>query len=1119
MWFSYDVSSDSNSVEFEEFMVGISICCRGTRAEKINVLFHVFDLNEDGFIQKPELVAMLSNFPRMALHMSKCLNIQISEGSCDQSVALDHYPCRLATGSAYESRKDSRGVSSPKMYVDPFYAATPSIKDADTSMGVRKMVHTDTVAFKELVSSLSRLSFQSVVSNESLRKVDVVENSADSMLSSRSVKDRRRLISRGIRSPNLRRSCSASACDRVASSSSRPCADLSPQDKLSDTVDRLSIDSSRPSLGFDSPHSDIDVGKDFCHRRSSLRISSPPVHDLGDTDPIILSHNGRDANVRRCIQGLDEAETYRKSQCDNSPRSLDSPHGSIAAMAIVDEDRLVDVDSIAMDIIVESILEDCEFNDKGSLDLAKFKMWLNKNDSVLTMFSEYMHEEFWGLQGNAFLPSPESHEFFVNSVAGDLRLSSPEFGDDSKGALEVDGQDKVVQRMVYQMFLVNDTEAQAFTECVSSLENVVSEELLQYLHQVSSKMQRKSSLVTGRIRTDDITDTPTSSNVLTKEIFSCPNCGTPFFMCPECFNRHESLSLYVDSGVYIVCDHCESNNRGTRFTSCWICGWTFSEAMQMALIKRRQRDRSQLCNRRPSSIRTSPIRGFRTVSRPSCRILMSDDTPRRRRSMKYASSPSSVTPGVDCRTPQLLATSKDNLLVPLDSLTSPVSCREGGDWPLVHAKLPIKSGYMFKHGRHFHKLKKRYFILIDNLLYYYSDKESTKPSGCLFLEGCYLDSLVRSDQASDMYGLCICHKANKFNRREFYVASRTDFFEWVEALSVAMKQQNLMQLYNICEQIGHGKFSVVYRAIHKSTGEEFAVKIVDKSKIGVQERELLRSEIAILRLLSHKHVIYLKDVSDTCDSLYIVMELVKGGELYDLINQKHRLSEAHTHKIICQLLEIVAYLHKCGIIHRDIKPENILLTDKTESATIKLTDFGLSTLCDPNELLTQPCGTLAYVAPEVLTLQGYNQKADVWSIGVIMFLLLRGRLPFSVKNPANLNMNKHYRVRFEGRHWEGVSTSAKDLITRLLHLNPEKRITVFDALDHIWVKNFVAVNYDESLSVMGSMEATTELIHSLRNTTDTTFVIPYTESCIANLKALQNDAYEPRDEPLGTVEE
>lgn len=217
--------------------------------------------------------------------------------------------------------------------------------------------------------------------------------------------------------------------------------------------------------------------------------------------------------------------------------------------------------------------------------------------------------------------------------------------------------------------------------------------------------------------------------------------------------------------------------------------------------------------------------------------------------------------------------------------------------------------------------------------------------------------------------------------------------------------------------------------------------------------------------------------------LHIVMELVPGGELFEAISRGGRLSEKTTQRLTTQILKTLAYLHKAGIVHRDLKPENVLLTDRNvDRADIKIADFGLSCLCGPSEKLVQPCGTLAYVAPEVLTLQGYNHRVDMWSLGVMVYLLLSGKLPFPIMRNSGVAvlterevkpcrpplgllsssgpspsqervcMQKFYVPKFDAPAWKTVSRSAQDFIQKLLIIDPAQRMTGEEALAHIWIK-------------------------------------------------------------------
>eukprot|EP00916_Digyalum_oweni_P026149 GHVL01042985.1.p1 GENE.GHVL01042985.1~~GHVL01042985.1.p1 ORF type:complete len:736 (+),score=106.92 GHVL01042985.1:528-2735(+) len=381
---------------------------------------------------------------------------------------------------------------------------------------------------------------------------------------------------------------------------------------------------------------------------------------------------------------------------------------------------------------------------------------------------------------------------------------------------------------------------------------------------------------------------------------------------------------------------------------------------------------------------------------------------------------------------------------------------------MIDREQPIKEGFLQKPGKHSRQWKNRYYVQIDNVLYYYRHQRDTHPQGLLFLEGCFVEIIDSRNRiaAVNRYGLSIAHTSGNYREHLLFAKSEVERDEWLDALRWGMKQQSIEQLYQLMELIGKGNFSVVHRGISRRSGKQYAVKIIDKHRLKNAEKDLLRSEMAIMRLLRHPHVIHMHEILDTRDVLYIVMELVKGGELFDQINQlpDHRMPEASVQRIIAQLLNVIYYLHSCGILHRDIKPENILLTEHhTEQyCDIRLTDFGLATFIGPNEKLKHPCGTRVYVAPEVMAMTGYGKPADLWSVGVVMYQLLCGSLPFHVdKNYAmKCTDSKNFVLEMREEAWKdgSVSSEARDLVHRFLTHDSNQRITCKDAVQHGWIK-------------------------------------------------------------------
>lgn len=273
---------------------------------------------------------------------------------------------------------------------------------------------------------------------------------------------------------------------------------------------------------------------------------------------------------------------------------------------------------------------------------------------------------------------------------------------------------------------------------------------------------------------------------------------------------------------------------------------------------------------------------------------------------------------------------------------------------------------------------------------------------------------------------------------------------------VASGADEFFQYYVQGRVLGRGVSSVVYLCTHKATGEEFAVKIIDKSR--VEDADAVRNEVACLRALGrHPNIIHLRDEFDSVSATYLVFELALGGELFDQLTKRVYFSERHARAIMRQLLSALMHIHTHGYVHRDLKPENILLT---ESGQVKIADFGLAIVLPAGApLLHEVCGTPGYMAPEVIechihptTADGYGRPVDLWACGVIMYTLLVGFPPFWSSSRIQLmRMIRAGRYSFVSTYWDHISVEAKDLISKLLVVDPRRRLTVDQALDHAWI--------------------------------------------------------------------
>jgi len=258
--------------------------------------------------------------------------------------------------------------------------------------------------------------------------------------------------------------------------------------------------------------------------------------------------------------------------------------------------------------------------------------------------------------------------------------------------------------------------------------------------------------------------------------------------------------------------------------------------------------------------------------------------------------------------------------------------------------------------------------------------------------------------------------------------------------------------YEMGKEIGRGGFSVVVEGTHKKTGEKFAIKCIKKTMVEGEDIKLLRREVQIMKKVNHPNVLKLYEVFEDEEEFFLVMELVTGKELFDKIVERGQYSETDASKIVRQIVSAVEYLHGQGIAHRDLKPENLLSAEVDGEEIIKIADFGFSKNFGEEKLMTS-CGSPGYVAPEVLTCESYDKSVDLWSVGVIIYILLCGYPPFYADNaPALFKKIMDVKYDFDDPSWDEVSDAAKNLIRNLLVKDPKKRYTAQQCLQDPWVQ-------------------------------------------------------------------
>ncbi|KAK2518694.1 Rps6ka1 [Columba guinea] len=290
--------------------------------------------------------------------------------------------------------------------------------------------------------------------------------------------------------------------------------------------------------------------------------------------------------------------------------------------------------------------------------------------------------------------------------------------------------------------------------------------------------------------------------------------------------------------------------------------------------------------------------------------------------------------------------------------------------------------------------------------------------------------------------------------------------------------------YVVKEAIGVGSYSVCKRCIHKATNMEYAVKVIDKSKRDPSE------EIEILlRYGQHPNIITLKDVYDDGKYVYLVTELMRGGELLDKILRQKFFSEREASSVLHTICKTVEYLHSQGVVHRDLKPSNILYVDESGNPeSIRICDFGFAKqLRAENGLLMTPCYTANFVAPEVLKRQGYDEGCDIWSLGVLLYTMLAGCTPFA-NGPSDTPEEILSRIgggkfSVSGGNWDTISDMAKDLVSKMLHVDPHQRLTAKQVLQHPWITHKDSLpqsqlNHQDVQLVKGAMAATYSALNS-----------------------------------------
>ncbi|GAB0488965.1 hypothetical protein MMPV_000180 [Pyropia vietnamensis] len=356
-------------------------------------------------------------------------------------------------------------------------------------------------------------------------------------------------------------------------------------------------------------------------------------------------------------------------------------------------------------------------------------------------------------------------------------------------------------------------------------------------------------------------------------------------------------------------------------------------------------------------------------------------------------------------------------------------------------------GYLDKEGRKLHSRKTRYFKLQDSALFNHRRKDSLPTWGI---------SLIDSRVTLGHKGEAIMLQLFDGKKLSLFPHSRVDCDKWADLLQRASRRK-IGNFYRVTGLIGMGSFAEVRVGYDKTTGEQVAIKVMKKNK---RDTELMRSVECEMNFVSkcidHVNVVRTYDCFDTRDNMFLVMEYMPGGMLYDLLANEGYFLERNASSIMKDILQGVACLHEHDIVHRDIKPENILAMNKQWPLKVKLADFGLADFVLEtsfgDKCTNGMYGTPFFVAPEVIRGETYGPAVDCWSCGVLLYNILSGALPFDGNNIKEvLRRVRSGKYEFPEAEWRDISDDAKDLVAGLLELDPKKRLTAHAALQHSWI--------------------------------------------------------------------
>ena len=384
--------------------------------------------------------------------------------------------------------------------------------------------------------------------------------------------------------------------------------------------------------------------------------------------------------------------------------------------------------------------------------------------------------------------------------------------------------------------------------------------------------------------------------------------------------------------------------------------------------------------------------------------------------------------------------------------------------------------YKIKNG----KMIKIWFKLLYKDLFYFKNKEDLNHKGMHNLSGLFLkEEATKILYDKEYYCFSIIFP---FKKRVYYCDNKAEFKNWKKYLRKAINYSNILEMYKITKELGKGSFSTVRLGINRITNQKVAVKIMDKKKMNSLRLESARTEIEIMKICQFPYIIKFIDAYENIDYIYIFMEYCPGGTLYTFIKKRNfSIDEKLAANILYKVFLAVYYFHSYGIAHRDLKPENVLMTSEKDDADIRILDFGLGKIIGPNEKCSEPYGTLVYCAPEIIQNKPYTKIVDSWSLGIITYILLFGKIPFyHEEKPLLKHMIVERQPTYKGKGLPHVSEESINFVQNLLNKDPNKRMSVSQALQHKWFKKFTQNNIIKLKDVEANKKDMPEIYYFLK---------------------------------------